>query len=453
MKNEVVVIPLSAIINGDRVIGPDLSDETWTDLKMQHKKGLSVIMICGAKGHLRTSKSGLKHFYHAYKSNTCGCEPESLNHLKIKNQIYQLCKSEGWWAQPEYQSPSGDWRADVFAVKYERKIIFEIQLSIIDLGELKRRDANYHRDGIESYWILKDYLKIFPYDDSKVVAKRNSGIYIDTYINESDLFLDREQEIFIKHGIHTIGINAENLYLYTADITDINISDWVKTALTGEYKKKLKDFEINHQKKQKLRELARPVLDRLCELGLMRFEYDSKIKKIYAIFKSNKWEDRSNLQQEIHEMYSTYDTFKKSWGKIFSPKNGFVWKDYMNKGHETPLLSLMSENQIASIHNQIIDLENDHRKFVSIFNIVNNQVKTKSFENQERVVPLYRENGKIVVLPTSNKILFEFFPMAPQLIESQRGYKYQNFSGHTCEIFKNDALEFENKGYGKIIQF
>ena len=88
-------MPLSAIINGDRVIGPDLNDEEWRDLKLRHKNGLEVIMVCGAKGHLRISKKGLKHFYHAKNSETCGCEPESIDHLKLKNQIYQICKSEG----------------------------------------------------------------------------------------------------------------------------------------------------------------------------------------------------------------------------------------------------------------------------------------------------------------------------------------------------------------------
>ncbi len=182
---------------------------------------------CGAKGHLRTSKIGLKHFYHANKSDECGGVPESLDHMKLKYLIYQICKSEGWEVQPEYQSPSGDWRADVFAMKDDRKIVFEIQLSIISLDELKQRESKYSRDGIESYWILKDFLKIFPHDNSKVLSTSNCGVVLDTYINEAEFFLWREQEFLVEHGIRTIGINIENCYLYTSDVLAIDISEWV----------------------------------------------------------------------------------------------------------------------------------------------------------------------------------------------------------------------------------
>jgi hypothetical protein len=486
-KIKVIGIPLSAIINGERVIGPDLSDEAWADLKLKHKKGLDVIMTCGAKGHLRISPNGLKHFYHANKSENCGCEPESFEHLKLKNQVYQICKSEGWQVQLEYQSPSGDWRADVLAMKDERKIVFEIQLSIIDLNELKLRDSKYQRDGIESYWILKDFLKIFPYDDSKVVTSSNSGVFIDSYINESEFFLKREQLLFVEHGIRTIGIQLEDNYLYTADVLAIDMAEWVKSTLRREYEITLKDFENNYQKKQKLRDLAKPEMDKLLEFSSRRFEYDEEIKKIYAIFKNNKWEDRQSLQQDIRDMYSTYDTFKKAWGKIFSPKNGFVWKDLMDFGREEPIFNLISEIQITSIHNQIINLENEERKFLSIFKVVKEYV-----ENNDKIIQMFcsnniehsdpnyyqnkkldreqqyediRSTGKIIekkpqeitknpVSPKNKDLLFNFNPVLPTLlIESQRGWKYQNPTGCTWEINEDDAIEFEKKGYGKIKKY
>jgi len=51
-------------------------------------------------GHARMSMCGLKHFCHAHRSDECGGEPESLDHLRLKNQSYQICKAEGWDAQP-----------------------------------------------------------------------------------------------------------------------------------------------------------------------------------------------------------------------------------------------------------------------------------------------------------------------------------------------------------------
>ena len=55
---------------------------------------------CGMSGHARMSMCGLKHFCHAHRSDECGGEPESLDHLRLKNQSYQICKAEGWDAQP-----------------------------------------------------------------------------------------------------------------------------------------------------------------------------------------------------------------------------------------------------------------------------------------------------------------------------------------------------------------
>ena len=50
-------------------------------------------------------------------------------------------------------------------------------------------------------------------------------------------------------------------------------------------------------------------------------------------------------------------------------------------------------------------------------------------------------------------ICFEFNSVLPTLtIESRRGWKYQNPTRCTWEINQEDAIEFEKKGYGKIIQ-
>lgn len=483
-------IPLSAIINGEQIIGPDLSDEAWADLKLLHKKGLDVTMVCcGAKGHLRKSKNGLQHFYHANRTEECGGEPESLAHLKLKYQIYQICKSEGWYAQPEYQSPSGDWRADVFAERDNRKVVFEIQLSIIGLDELKNREAKYRRDGIESYWILKDFLKIFPYDDSKVVSRKSSGICICDYINEDEFCLEREQSLFVENGIRSIGIQVEDNRLYTADILAIDITDWVRSTLKGEYGDSLNEFANNYQEKQKLLDLAHPEMEKLANIGGSLSEYKHEIKRFYSIFINNKWEERPTLQQDINDLYSTLDSFKKAWWKIFSPKNGFVWKDLMGLDRKEPVLNFVSENQIASIHDQIINLEDEERKFLAIFNVVKDYVEKKdkiislSVKSQiENAEPIYHRNKKlwrkqlkhqqhnseqtikkiereplmspkISVSIKREGVKFEFIPVLPSLwIESQRGFKYQNPAGLTWLIDKDDATEFEMKGFGKIIQ-
>lgn len=37
-------MPLKSIVEGEIIIGPDLSKEEWTKLKSRHKKGLPVIV-------------------------------------------------------------------------------------------------------------------------------------------------------------------------------------------------------------------------------------------------------------------------------------------------------------------------------------------------------------------------------------------------------------------------
>jgi hypothetical protein len=51
------------------------------------------------------------------------------------------------------------------------------------------------------------------------------------------------------------------------------------------------------------------------------------------------------------------------------------------------------------------------------------------------------------------KVYFEFVKVLPTPdLVSQRGWKYTNPYGCTWSINKDDAIEFEQKGYGKIVK-
>ena len=152
-------MPLKAIVDGETIIGPDLSKEEWTTLKTRHKKGLAITMgCCGAPGHLRISKKGIQHFYHAVDTG-CHYEEESREHLEIKYQVYQVCKSEGWETSVEFPAPDRTWISDVYATRDDRKIVFEIQISTISPNDLEERDRKYRNEGIESYWLLDNFLE------------------------------------------------------------------------------------------------------------------------------------------------------------------------------------------------------------------------------------------------------------------------------------------------------
>ncbi|WP_305066441.1 competence protein CoiA [Methanoculleus sp.] len=461
-----VNIPLSAIINGERVIGPDLSDSEWSELRAQHKKGLAVTMpCCGMSGHLRTSKCGLKHFYHAHKSGECEGEPESLDHLRLKNQIYQICRAEGWDAQPEYQSPAGDWRADVYATRGERSVVFEVQLSKIRQEELQEREEKYARDGIESYWLLRDYLDLRPYYE----AWGDSEIPLNFQnIDRSDLRLTHEKLYYVQKGIRTIGINSDNRTLCTTKNPSTGLRGWIEYVLNGEYSHYLADFKVQYQRCARLRDSVSPVLDELTELEDKYYYYRRDLKRLYAVFINNTWDDPTTLREEIKLMYASFKRFKDALWKIYSPKNGFIWKTYPHSNYKYRELNLASENQISSIREQVRDLKELEARFSSIFNDLEhylehngrkNQAVVHTIEKEALHKPNKREQEQAIRKPNNkkqeqeDKVDFEFLKVLPALtLVSQRGMKYNNPYGCTWPINKDDAIEFEQKGYGRIVK-
>jgi hypothetical protein len=477
----VIIIPLSARINGELVIAPDLSDTDWEKLKIQHKQGLLVIMpCCGQNGHLRVSPNALKHFYHAKKSQYCGGEPETPEHEQMKYRIYQICKEKGWTTQPEYPSPTNDWRADVFATNGARKIAFEVQLSKISQEELQNRENKYVRDGIESYWLLNEFLNLEPYD--RPDQDEQEHICIENHLDLGEFLLSREKLYFFKKGIRTIGVNLPTNSLYTSYDTSILLSDWINNVLLGNYFSYLSGFKEYHSRKIKLRSLARPILEEIADIEQDYFEYRFKFKRIYAIFKNNMWEDYPDIKQEIDLMYATLDELKTAiWKDVLTKKNGFYWGTYYDSSDDTYLkIKLNSEQQISSISEQGKSLQNIRNKLVSLYTTVEERVQKKGnggnyykkhIENGKITKIIYDRNSKFgkiesvfvpsekissplpkkVPMPFQKEVLFEFIPVLPMLtLISEAGLKYQNPAGCKWMIKEEDASEFERKGYGRI---
>ncbi len=447
-------IPLSAIISGERVIGPDLPDEEWNELKAQHRLGLAITMpCCGMSGHPRTSKCGLKHFYHARKSKECRGKPESLEHLRLKNQIYQICKSEGWKAQPEYQSPTGDWRADVYATRGNRCVVFEVQLSQIRQEELQERESKYARDGIESYWLLRNYLDLCPH--YKVWIGCEEPLH-NLSIDENDFSLSCERLYYVQKGIRTIGINSDNRTLCTTKNPSTELKEWVKYTLNGDYSQDLIEFKAQHQRHISLRASAMPVLKELEEFEQKYYEYRRRPDRLYAVFKKHTWADYASLKEEIKLMYTLFQRFKDTLWKIYSPRNGFIWRDCPYSEGKYRQLKLISEYQISSIREQVRALKGVEAEFSSIFTDLEKRLEKDLRKNQTAARTVAKE-----LLHTPNggnqeqqdKVDFKFSNVLPTLtLISQRGTKYQNPWGCTWSIGKDDAIEFEQKGYGKIVK-
>jgi Competence protein CoiA-like family len=351
-------VPLKAIVDGEPVIGPNLSEEEWANLTLRHKKGLPVKMACcGAPGHLRVSRRGTRHFYHASESG-CNYEQESREHLEIKEQIYRICTSEGWETSVEFPAPDRAWISDVYAVRDGRNIVFEIQISTISPIELEDRDTKYRNEGIESYWLLDNFLE----------RSRDFKSWYDSHLNEEDgrrgetipsidysLFdTGPENHIFIAKGIRSVGLRAKKQTLFTTHNPDISLAVWVREVLKGNYQNYLEETSAAYHKKRQLKNLAAPGLIQFRELyhKIVRDEtYRKKVDYYLRIFKSDKTFRKENaLQKKFDELYAEIDWLGNEYRSCIAERYGlFTWKKMPEHDTPRPFFRLESASGIRKL--------------------------------------------------------------------------------------------------------
>ena len=351
-------MPLKAIVDGETIIGPDLSTEEWTTLRSRHKKGLPIKMACcGAPGHLRISKKGTQHFYHAVDTG-CNSEQESKEHLEIKYQIYKICKSEQWETYVEFPASDRTWISDVYAIKHGRKIVFEIQISTISPNDLEERDKKYRNEGIESYWLLDNFLErsrdFESWYYSHLYEEDDRLEETIPYINDSIFDTGPENHIFISKGIRSVGLNAKNQTLFTTNNTEIPLAVWVKEVLNENYKKYLEENSATYQQKRQLKILAAPVLIQFREFyhNIVRYEtYKKKVGYYYRIFKTDETLLKEKaLQKKFDEIYFEIDWLGKEYRSFISESYGlFTWKKIPEYDTPRPFFRLESELKIKKL--------------------------------------------------------------------------------------------------------
>jgi competence CoiA-like predicted nuclease len=314
-------VPLKAIVDGETIIGPDLSKEEWTTLRSRHKKGLTIKMgCCGALGHLRISKKGTQHFYHAVDTG-CNYEQESKEHLEIKYQIYKICKSEQWETYVEFPASDRTWISDVYAIKDGRKIVFEIQISTISPNDLEEREKKYRNVGIESYWLLDNFLErsrdFESWYYSHLYEEDDRLEETIPYIDDSIFDTGPENHIFISKGIRSVGLNAKNQTLFTTNNPAIPLEVWVREVLKGNYQKYLEETAAAYYQKRQLKILAAPVLIQFREFyhNIIRYEtYKKKVGYYYRIFKTDETLLKEKaLQKKFDEIYFEIDWLGKEY--------------------------------------------------------------------------------------------------------------------------------------------
>lgn len=355
-------MPLRAIVDKKTLTGPDLSIDEWKDLQVRHKRGLPVLMpCCGSPGHLRTSKAGTQHFYHAADAG-CRYAEESPEHLAIKEQIYRACRSENWETTVEFPAPDRRWIADVYAVRDDRRVVFEIQISPIPLAELEERDRRYRADGIESYWLLEKFL-----GRSKDFASGyRSHLFEETglsgekipYIDDAIFLTGTENHIFIPKGIRSIGLSARKQTLFSTNNPEIPLAVWVREVLKGNYQRYLEETAAAYRGKRRLMILAAPDLLRFRDFyGKIirhgtyrkRAEHCQRRMKTDPLLKN----DRA-VQKKFMEISAEIDWLEKEYRFCVSESSGlFMWKK--NPGSNMPGLffRLEPESNVKKLQERV----------------------------------------------------------------------------------------------------
>jgi len=351
-------VPLKAIVEGETIIGPDLSIEKWKNLQVRHKNGLSVTMgCCGAAGHLRISKKGTQHFYHAVDTG-CNYAQESREHLEIKYQIYRTCKSENWETYVEFPAPDRTWISDIYAIKDGRKIVFEVQISTISPNDLEDRDKKYRNEGIESYWLLDNFLErsrdFESWYDSHLYDEDDRLEETIPYIDDSIFDTGPENHIFISKSIRSVGLNAKNQTLFTTNNPKIPLAVWVREVLKGNYQKYLKETSAAYHQKRQLKNLAAPLLIQFREFyqKIIRDEtYRKKVDSYYRIFKNDKtFRKEKALQKKFDELYSEIDWLGKEYQSCIAESYGlFTWKKTSEYDTPRPFFRLESGSKIKKL--------------------------------------------------------------------------------------------------------
>ena len=135
---------LVSILNNNRCYAANVVDRT-----LEYK--------CPECSTLVTPKLGNINIHHfAHKSNTCGFGTgESLEHEKIKKQIFDTLNKAGHYADMEVHinEHGVNRRADVLANINGKVVAFEIQCSTIQAHEIENRTNDYTKCSIYTVWI------------------------------------------------------------------------------------------------------------------------------------------------------------------------------------------------------------------------------------------------------------------------------------------------------------
>lgn len=189
-------MPLSALVDGRRVIGAELNGAEWDAMRLAARSGSIKMEIRGCRSiaYGRTTL-GTQHFVH--KPNlgcTYGHKPTSPEHDRIQDLAFKACKKAEWDADVE--KPIGDREADVAASKGDVSVVIEVQLSTEDSAELGARTEEYQRHGYEVLWLVPSESPLLR------LPRAIAGVQLDS-LNNCHVLVPSAPTCDIEEFIHT----------------------------------------------------------------------------------------------------------------------------------------------------------------------------------------------------------------------------------------------------------
>ena len=82
-------------------------------------------------------------------------DAESFPHRMAKNVVVKAAKASGYTAVQEWSGRG--WKTDVFCVKNNVRIAFEIQYSYQSFAKTMKRQAKLKSDGVRGCWLCREF--------------------------------------------------------------------------------------------------------------------------------------------------------------------------------------------------------------------------------------------------------------------------------------------------------
>jgi len=366
----------------------------------------------------------------------------------MKYAIYKICKTEGWDVVTE-ECPTADnnFRPDVFAVKNNRKIGFEVQFSKISPTDLQDRDRKYSNAGIESYWLLKDFFGHSEINYWDLITTKQQFPDDVSFINDPDFLLDFEKYYFVMKNIRSIGIDDSNENLFSSKNNSLSLEEWVKCCLTGEYSEYLEQIAVVIKQKLGQYEKWKPILDQINEKGKSLHSLQNNVtmdcKGYYQYLTQEETKHIYNLLQDLHEQLVQIILLKD--------------ENYTKRKTETKDSSIKPDNELEILKKIEILLKNytkSESEFSKLFHKIIEEAQRKYLQTVNRAKTI-REMPKKDTMSAGQKVVFQFshtLPLENNCLSASSGNKYQYPIGWKTSIVEHDAIEFQKKGYGKIIE-